>query len=89
MYLSSSLRPPLFLETLAYPSENKYRALQTTPSRCAEEDYKMAVETHTRQLMGFQGNMLEACQKFEGIEEEHLAQMITFVMKMSEVHAYM
>jgi hypothetical protein len=47
-------------------------------------DYKMAVETHTRQFMGFQANMLEACQKFGSLEEEHLAQMITFVMKMSE-----
>ena len=45
----------------------------------------MAVETHTRQFMGFQANMLEACQKFGSLEEEHLAQMITFVMKMSEV----
>ena len=45
----------------------------------------MAVEVHTRQFMGFQGNMLEACQKFGSLEEEHLAQMITFVMKMSEV----
>ena len=29
--------------------------------------------------------MQEACQKFGAIEEEHLAQMITFVMKMREV----
>ena len=45
----------------------------------------MAVEAHTRQFMGFQANMLEASQKFGSLEEEHLAQMITFVMKMSEV----
>jgi hypothetical protein len=47
-------------------------------------DYKMTVEAHTKQFMGFQGNMLEACQKFGSLEEEHVAQMITFVMKMSE-----
>ena len=45
----------------------------------------MAVEAHTRQFMSFQANMLEASQKFGSLEEEHLAQMITFVMKMSEV----
>ena len=51
----------------------------------SEVDYKMAVEAHTRQFMGFQANMLEASQKFGSLEQEHLAQMITFVMKMSEV----
>ena len=35
--------------------------------------------------MEFQGKMHEACQKFESMEEEHLAQMITFIIKMNQV----
>jgi len=35
--------------------------------------------------MDFQGKMKEACQKFESIEEEHLAQMTTFVIKIAKV----
>ncbi len=35
--------------------------------------------------MDFQLKMKEACQKFESLEEEHLAQMSTFVIKIAKV----
>ena len=35
--------------------------------------------------MEFQGKFVEAALKFESVEEEHLAQMVTFMIKMSQV----
>ena len=48
-------------------------------------DHQQAVGKHCNQLMEFQGKMSEACTKFESIEEEHLAQMVTFMIKIARV----
>ena len=36
-------------------------------------------------MMEYQGKHKEACAKFESIEEEHLAQMITFSIQLASV----
>ena len=48
----------------------------------------MAVAKHCDQLMEFQGKMSEACLKFESLEEEHLAQMVTFMIKIARVSVF-
>ena len=68
-----------------FPKWNDLTVFSLAPVVTAGNDYKLSVEAHTKQLMEFQGKMVEACQKFESLEEEHLAQMITFIMKMSQV----
>ena len=35
--------------------------------------------------MEFQGKMSEAAMKFESLEEEHMAQMVTFMIKLTQV----
>lgn len=50
-----------------------------------ETDHQGAVQRHCNHLMEFQGKMHEACLKFESLEEEHLAQMVTFMIKTSQV----
>ena len=51
----------------------------------AETDHQTAVRRQCEQLMEFQGKMKEACGKFESLEEEHLAQMSTFMLKLARV----
>ena len=34
-------------------------------------------------MMDYQGKHKEACTKFESIEEEHLAQMVTFTIQLA------
>lgn len=34
-------------------------------------------------MMEYQGKHKEACAKFESIEEEHLAQMVTFTIQLA------
>ena len=51
----------------------------------AEADHQAAVRRQCEQLMEFQGKMKEACCKFESLEEEHLAQMSTFMLKLARV----
>ena len=36
-------------------------------------------------MMEYQGKHKEACAKFESIEEEHLAQMITFTIQLASI----
>ena len=43
------------------------------------------MQRHSNQLTVFQSKMVEACQKFESLEEEHIAQMVTFVIKLAQV----
>jgi len=43
------------------------------------------VKSHCASLMEFQGKMSEACKKFESLEEEHMAQMVTFMIKIARV----
>ena len=50
-----------------------------------ETDHQGAVQRHCDHLMEFQGKMVEACRKFESMEEEHLAQMVTFMAKIAQV----
>ena len=50
-----------------------------------EGDHQAATKDHCERLMDFQGKMVEASQKFESLEEEHLAQMVTFMIKMAKV----
>ncbi len=50
-----------------------------------EKDHQGAVQRHCDHLMEFQGKMHEASMKFESLEEEHLAQMVTFMIKISQV----
>ena len=50
-----------------------------------ETDHQTAVRRQCEQLMEFQGKMKEACGKFESLEEEHLAQMSTFMLKLARV----
>ena len=45
----------------------------------------MAVKKHCDTLMEFQGKLLEACQKFESLEEEYLTRMTGFMGKMSDI----
>lgn len=47
--------------------------------------HQTAVQKHCDHLMEFQGKMVEASLKFESLEEEHLAQMVTFMIKISQV----
>ena len=53
----------------------------------AEADHQTAVRRQCEQLMEFQGKMKEACGKFESLEEEHLAQMSTFMLKLARVRS--
>lgn len=55
---------------------------------CVESDHQAATKDQCERLMDFQGKMVEACQKFESLEEEHLAQMVTFMIKMAKVMQY-
>jgi len=50
-----------------------------------KSDHQSVVRRHCDQLMEFQGKMTEACQKFESLEEEHIAQMVTFMYNISQV----
>ncbi len=52
----------------------------------SETDHQGAVQRHCDHLMEFQGKMHEACMKFESLEEEHLAQMVTFMIKIAQVN---
>ena len=60
-------------------------ALSLPLSPPSESDHQQAVKRQCEQLMEFQGKMKEACVKFESLEEEHLAQMSTFMLKMARV----
>eukprot|EP00731_Ephydatia_muelleri_P018986 Em0011g1026a len=51
----------------------------------AKTDHQMAVKKHCDTLMEFQGKLLEACQKFESLEEEYLTRMTGFMGKMSDI----
>ena len=55
------------------------------PPSTSESDHQSAVGKHCDQLMEFQGKMSEACVKFEHAEEEHMAQMVTFMIKIARV----
>jgi len=50
-----------------------------------KSDHQSVVRRHCDQLMEFQGKMTEACQKFESLEEEHIAQMVTFMYNISQI----
>ena len=58
---------------------------QELPPLSLESDHKGAVQRHSDQLTEFQSKMVEACQKYESLEEEHIAQMVTFVIKLAQV----
>ena len=49
----------------------------------AEQEYTTAVENHVNMMMDYQGKHKEACAKFESIEEEYLAQMVTFTIQLA------
>ncbi|XP_064386367.1 F-BAR domain only protein 2-like [Halichondria panicea] len=49
-----------------------------------KSDHQTATRRQCEQVMDFQLKMKEACQKFESLEEEHLAQMSTFVIKIAK-----
>ena len=51
----------------------------------SEADHQAAVKRQCEHMMEFQGKMKEACMKFEALEEEHLAQMSTFMLKLARV----
>ena len=50
-----------------------------------EQEYTSTVDNHVKLMMEYQGKHKEACAKFESIEEEHLAQMITFSIQLASV----
>lgn len=50
---------------------------------CPEQEYTTAVENHVNMMMEYQGKHKEACAKFESIEEEYLAQMVTFTIQLA------
>ncbi len=56
----------------------------TPPPPPLESDHQTATRRQCEQVMDFQLKMKEACQKFESLEEEHLAQMSTFVIKIAK-----
>ncbi|XP_065903743.1 F-BAR domain only protein 2-like isoform X2 [Dysidea avara] len=49
----------------------------------AKQEYTTAVENHVNMMMDYQGKHKEACAKFESIEEEYLAQMVTFTIQLA------
>ena len=54
----------------------------------AESDHQEVVKQHCGLLMEYQGKMSEASMKFESLEEEHLAQMVTFMIKIARVSEF-
>ena len=48
-----------------------------------EQEYTTSVENHVNMMMEYQGKHKEACAKFESIEEEYLAQMVTFTIQLA------
>ena len=60
-------------------------SLYNSPS--PESDHQTAVRRQCEHLMEFQGKMKEASAKFESLEEEHLAQMSTFMLKLARVRS--
>ena len=60
-------------------------SLSLSLSLSLEKEHEDAVKKHCNHLMEFQGKMSEACMKFESLEEEHLAQMVTFMGKITQV----
>ena len=61
------------------------KLFQDLPLFSPENDHRSAVQRHSNQLTEFQSKMVEACQKYESLEEEHIAQMVTFVIKLAQV----
>jgi len=83
VYVPALLTPPLPL--LRSPSSTPPPPLPLLRSPSSESDHQSVVQRHCDQLMEFQGKMTEACQKFESLEEEHIAQMVTFMYNISQV----
>ena len=67
------------------PSLHSLLPSLSVPAHPVEEAHQGVVKNHCASLMEFQGKMSEACKKFESLEEEHVAQMVTFMIKIARV----